>query len=182
MHDPAQQCDRLIQLRQTIYDDPGNPFAQVTGPSASTIILAQRPGESRQDFTNRSSQWFLAHEDVQAYLRDSQVVPARVTWEADTKPITLSADIPPVPRVPEEYLPARVEWVKMKPKVTMAKKTTTDSESSASSASSAVSKASRASFQSQARNTAFYAIFHEIEEMYRDVHSLSAGEGDTNMG
>ncbi|KAL9062733.1 MAG: hypothetical protein Q9157_008677 [Trypethelium eluteriae] len=165
LRDADQKRQRLVKVRKTTYEDPGNPFGSEAG-TASEVLLEQRPNEDSKAFMNRSSKWFIGHQDVQKWLNKTQQAPGDVTWEAAP---TRSAEAPPVPAIPEdfktEYTPPRAGWTKMKPKLATAK----DKTPVESSANGYRGKDS----YYEKRDSAFYTPFHEIEDMYRDHTSTS---------
>ncbi|KAL9096008.1 MAG: hypothetical protein Q9165_001530 [Trypethelium subeluteriae] len=165
LRDADQKRQRLVKVRKTTYEDPGNPFSPEDG-TASEVLLEQSPNEDSKAFMNRSSKWFIAHQEVQEWLSKTQQAPGNITWEAAP---TRSAEVPPVPAIPEdfksEYTPPRAGWTKMKPRLA----TTTDKIPVGSLAPGYRGNDSYC----EKRDSAFYTPFHEIEDMYRDGTSTS---------
>ena len=154
LRDTDQKQQRLIRVRKTTYEDPGNPFgAGIDG--GTQVVLEQKPNEGSHAFMMRSSKWFLAHDEVQNWLKESEQSSHDIMWEIAG---TLT-EVPPVPAIPEElkssYVPARAGWTKMKPKL-------------AGRVKRNVNNAGRDYPFDEKRDTAFYAAFVEIEDLYRD--------------
>ena len=158
LRDADQKRQRLVKVRKTMYEDPGNPFNPENNGSTE-VLLEQKADEDSKSFVKRSSKWFLEHREVQDWLRKNDQAPDDVTWQ-ETGPTT---DIPPVPPIPEDlkssYVPARAGWTKMKPSFAMHAKPDRNPAAGANNPFD------------EKRDTAFYTPFHEIEDMYRDAKS-----------
>lgn len=165
IRDADQKRQRLVKVRKTTYEDPGNPFSSERDVSTE-VLLEQKPEEDSKTFMNRSSKWFLADGEVQDWLQKTQQAPDDVTWE-EAEP---STKVPPVPPIPEDlkssYVPVRAGWTKMKPRLT---KKVKHNKSHAGGSDDLID---------EKRDTAFYTPFHEIEDMYRDAASTVKKAGE----
>ncbi|KAI9700572.1 MAG: hypothetical protein M1820_006726 [Bogoriella megaspora] len=155
LRDGPQKNQRLIEVRQTTYEDPGNPFqAKMNKAPTSKVILEQKANEDSDTFMKRSTQWFLAQTDIQHWLQQYQSVPTDLKWET-TQASALETDQPPVPAVPDEYVHPRTGWTKMTPKIgvkpLLPAASDTDSDT-----------------RMTIRDSTFYEAFHEIEKLYLD--------------
>ncbi|KAI9693740.1 MAG: hypothetical protein M1822_003011 [Bathelium mastoideum] len=160
LRDADRERHRLVKVRKTTYQDPGNPFT-LEHNGDHEVLLEQKPDEDSNAFIDRTSRWLFAHED--AHTDQGDLVPIPKAFTRKSEKTTMA--IPPVPTVPDDfqsrYVPPRAGWVKLKPKP----KGYLEHKKISGGRSNQTDR--RDDSFDERRDTAFYKPFHEIEDMYR---------------